>query len=148
MAITIINLQNKVNIRQKKIRSIAELVLSSQGGICGEVTITLSTDRRIRTLNRKFLGKDRPTDVLAFSFIEGTPLPRRMRGARVRLLGDVVVSADTAIRNAKRYNTNSERELCLYVIHGILHLLGFDDVGARKRAIMRRKEQYYLKKIL
>ncbi len=149
MAIIIINLQNKVNIRQNKIRSIVGLVLSSEDRIYGEVTITISTDQRIRTLNRKFLGKDYSTDVLAFSFIEGKSLKVKAANSalsRMRLLGDVVVSAGTAIRNAKKYNTTAEYEIYLYVIHGILHLLGFDDANALKKAIMRKKEQYYLKK--
>jgi probable rRNA maturation factor len=79
-----------------------------------ELSIAVTTDRRIHTLNRKFRSVDHPTDVLSF------------HGDGVTLLGDVVISLDTARREAKARRIPLNDELRRYLAHGILHLLGHD----------------------
>jgi len=86
-----------------------------------EVSITLTDDEGIRRLNRTYLGKDAPTDVLAF------PMDEEAEGESVRLLGDVVVSVETAARQAEERGKALEDEIDLLVAHGLLHLLGYDD---------------------
>lgn len=144
MGITIVNLQNKRFISVKRIQDVAKFVLSSEGYPKALVSIAISTDNKIRKLNKLFLKRDRPTDVLAFSFVEG----KFSKVNPAHLLGDVVVSIDTAIRNARRYKTDVHKELYLYVIHGLLHLVGYDDRTRRKQTIIRKKEQEYLKQSL
>jgi probable rRNA maturation factor len=78
-------------------------------------------DAEIRTLNRDYLGKDRPTNVISFPMQEGAGA-----GIRPQLLGDVVISADTAARDAAEAGIPFERELCFLLLHGTLHLLGYD----------------------
>ena len=91
------------------------------------------TDPEIHTLNRQYRGKDRPTDVLSF------PLADALQPS---LLGDVVISVETAARQARRRGHSLREELRTLLIHGILHLLGYDHEISRSEAIrMRRKER-------
>jgi probable rRNA maturation factor len=91
--------------------------------------VLLVGDRAIRRLNRTYLGRDHPTDVLAF------PQARAFSMPGPSLLGDVVISVDTAARQAKAHGHSLDRELALLLIHGLLHLLGYDDStpAARRR---------------
>ncbi|MFQ5856510.1 MAG: rRNA maturation RNase YbeY [Anaerolineae bacterium] len=91
------------------------------------LTVVVTDDATIRALNREYLGIDVPTDVLAFSQIEGAALPDPGPGAGRRYLGDVVVSFERAVVQADEYNEPVERELSRLVVHGTLHLLGYED---------------------
>ena len=85
----------------------------------GALSLTLIGDEAIRALNRDYRGKDTPTDVLSFPMDgPGTPL------AGERLLGDVVISVDTARRQAADYDAPLQREIYRLLIHGLLHLHG------------------------
>ncbi|MGZ6028492.1 MAG: rRNA maturation RNase YbeY [Myxococcaceae bacterium] len=86
-----------------------------------ELSILLTGDAGIRALNRRWRRKDRPTDVL--SFPAGSPPPR---ATGPRHLGDVIVSLDTARRQARAHRRSLAEELDLYLAHGLLHLLGHD----------------------
>lgn len=102
-----------------------------------ELSISLVGDRAIRRLNRTWRQKDKPTDVLSFPAGElpkGTPGPRQ--------LGDVVISLDTAKRQAKEYSRTFDQEVARYLAHGVLHLLGHDHEtvrDARKMAALEEK---------
>ena len=85
-----------------------------------ELSVLLANDRRIRTLNKKYRGEDRATDVLSFSQNEEENKPNS------HLMGDVVISTVTAKRQAAEHGLTLEEEIVLLLIHGILHLLGFD----------------------
>lgn len=94
-----------------------------------EISILLVDDLQITEINRTYLHRNRPTDVISFSQIEGafSPLDNR-------LLGDVVISLETAQRQAEEENTTLQDEIAFLLIHGILHLLGYDHEGSGKRA--------------
>jgi probable rRNA maturation factor len=96
-----------------------------------EVGCLLVTDARIRALNRHYRGEDHPTDVLAFPQGQGSG-PAGYPG----LLGDVVISVETAARQAARAGHSLTREAALLLIHGILHLLGHDHATAAARRRM------------
>jgi probable rRNA maturation factor len=83
--------------------------------VSGEVALVLTGDRAVRALNARYRGKDKPTDVLSF------PGP----GGEVGL-GDIVISVDTAARNAKEYGRTLPQELDILALHGFLHVLGYD----------------------
>jgi len=112
-----------------------------QFGKSAEISIVLADDERIQELNREYRKADRPTDVLAFSQLEGeeTEVP----GKRLAL-GDVVISVDTAERQAAEQGHALENELDLLIIHGVLHLLGYDDQTEADAAEMRRHENRIL----
>ena len=140
MKIEVRNSQRLVPIHRGKVRRIAEKTLEYfRLGKEIRLNILFLNDVQMSRLHRRFLGKEGPTDVLAFSMQEGKPL----KGDSF-LLGDIAISAETALRHAKRFRSTVDRELILYVIHGILHLLGYDDHGGRSRLLMRRKEKELL----
>lgn len=111
------------------------------------MTLVFVTSRKIRACNKKFLNRDYATDVLAF---EGEQEGRGERkGVCVsvhgrRIAGDIMISTDAVLVNARRFGTRPEEELVLYVIHGILHLLGCDDHRPRDTKRMRAKEKELL----
>jgi probable rRNA maturation factor len=83
-------------------------------------------DREIRELNTMYLGRYCPTDVISFDISR----------EKKELIADIAVSTDTAARNAKEYHTSPGFEIYLYVIHGLLHILGYDDVTPKRRKKM------------
>lgn len=99
-----------------------------------EVSIALVDDASIHSLNKQYRGKDAPTDVLSFSMEQDIAVP----GAP-RLLGDVVISMDTAQRQAEAAQRSIDEELCHLAIHGVLHLLGYDDADSEGFTEMVRK---------
>ncbi len=101
------------------------------------VGVALVSDRAIRGLNRKFLRRDRPTDVLAFP--SGTHGPRAP-GPRPRYLGDVVISVDRARVQAREAGHPVRSEVALLAVHGVLHLLGYDDHRPTDAAAMARRQ--------
>ncbi|MBI3314303.1 MAG: rRNA maturation RNase YbeY [Candidatus Omnitrophica bacterium] len=108
------------------------------------VSILLTHDAGIRKLNRKYLKHDRATDVIAF----GNPKGARPLGARLPgpfCLGDIAISLETAKRMAKELGTSFDYEVHLYLCHGILHLMGYDDHKPKDRARMWRKQDKILR---
>ena len=105
------------------------------------LSLALVEDGEIARFNARYLGRDQPTDVLAFGMQEG----RTLKGDTT-LLGDVMISLETAGRNAKRFHVSLEKELALYLIHGLLHLLGIRDKTPPQRRRMRRKERELLRR--
>jgi probable rRNA maturation factor len=101
-----------------------------------ELSLVLCDDRTMRKLNRQHRGFDRPTDVLAFAMREGM----QVAGPHAQdLLGDIVISWQTARRQAKQHGCSAASELCLLLAHGLLHLLGFDHITRmQERRMMAR----------
>ena len=137
MKIKIRNLQKKVRIRSiKELEKVAIQVLKSEGIKGAEVSILLVDNKTIRRFNRKYRGIDRATDVLAFSQQEG-----RFSGLNPDLLGDIIISVDKARTQSRNYKQSFKKELCLYLIHGCLHLLGYEDRTERDRKRMQKKQE-------
>lgn len=110
---------------------------SEAAGLAGEVTVLLTNDKQVRQLNRTFRQKDKPTDVLSF------PAPSSLNG-HAQIAGDLAVSVETAARQAADAGHPLAQELQVLVLHGVLHLGGYDhesDQGqmARKEATLRRR---------
>lgn len=103
-----------------------------------EVSILLTDDAYIHELNKQYRGVDKPTDVLSFALDEGQAMPDP---GEERLLGDVVISLQAALRQGKEYGHGLERELAYLVAHGVLHLLGYDHINEDDKAVMREKEE-------
>lgn len=133
------DLQTLVEINPKKVKTLAAAVLRHEKIHVPspiELSILFVNDRRIRTLNRKYLGHDWETDVLAF------PVDENFSGGPVWILGEVVVSTERAIAQAKAYEENPEREIALYIVHGILHLLKYrDDTSLHYQKMWRRQDE-------
>jgi len=140
MKVDIRDLQARVKIDTKKIVQRAEFVLSKMGEDKGELSLLFVADSYIRQLNSKYRDVDSKTDVLAFSMREGYGLPKESP-----ILGDVVISTETAKREAKKRGVSIQSEIELYLIHGILHLLGYKDERASDRKKMKAKEKELLR---
>lgn len=91
----------------------------------------------MQQLNASFRGKNKPTDVLSFCQLEGEAMP--FAGEEI-LLGDVIISIETAARQARDLNHSMERELGFLLVHGALHLCGYDHDTAARRRIMWQKQ--------
>jgi len=109
-----------------------------------EISIVLASDDYIRGLNRKYRGVDSPTDVLAFSQLEGEPI---RADAGPLALGDVVISVETAKRQAAERGHAMADELDLLAVHGVLHLFGYDDETEAGGAEMRERESTILGRV-
>jgi probable rRNA maturation factor len=117
----------------RRLRARARRFLAALGREDAELSILLVGDRRIRSLNREWRGKDAATDVLSFPLSDPPGIGP--------LLGDVVVSLDTAVRRAREDGRPVAAELDRYLAHGILHLLGFDhERPADARRMAEREE--------
>lgn len=113
----------------------AAVLLAALGHSGSDLSIAFVDDERMRELNRDWRGKDRPTDVLSFSQVEGEEMP-----GEALLLGDVVVSVDTLERQAAEGGWTVDEELVRLLLHGLLHLLGHDHEDEDEAAEMRAEE--------
>lgn len=128
-------------VRQASLVRVVERVLAAVGEAQSELSVELVGDPRIRQLNREYREQDRPTDVLAFPMRESdNPYPT--------LLGDVVIAVPTALRQANEAGRSLDAEVVTLLVHGVLHLCGYDHERSKKEAaLMRRREQTILKTI-
>ena len=130
--------QDVVPIDRQRFREVARAVLDGEGVRDYEISLAFVDDPTIHRLNKQFLDHDEPTDVLTFPYTEP--------GAR-KLEGEVVIGYEVAKEYAADRGHDVNLELQLYVIHGCLHLCGFDDTNERVSREMRAKEREYLKRL-
>lgn len=103
-----------------------------------EINVTICDDEEIREINKEHRGIDRPTDVLSFPFLDfDTP-------EVMTLLGDIIISRDTAYRQAEEYGHSPKREFCFLAAHSALHLLGYDHETEPEREEMESKQREIL----
>lgn len=138
MKIHIENRQNRLKIKKLDLRKVARRILSASGCPDAELSVLIVDDDEIRIINRDYLGRDKTTNVISFAMQEGEGA-----GIQPGLLGDVVISADTAARDAAEAGLPFASELYFLLLHGILHLLGYDhERGSESDArVMEAKEQ-------
>lgn len=139
------NLNRKKRIDLLKTDRVAKAVLKALEKDNVELNIVFLSNQKIRALNRAYLGRDKATDVIAFPAGKGPG--SRVTGHGPRFLGDIAISSDKAAENSGAYGLTLMEEAALYVIHGILHLLGYDDTTKKARDAMRRKEDGLLQKV-
>lgn len=143
MATEVVNRQRLARIDAQRIGRLGDATLAAVGKTGSSLTIAFVRDRIIRDLNRRFRESDRTTDVL--SFPRGTADDERFPGADDEdYLGDIVVSTDTALRQAGETGISFEREVDELVMHGVLHLCGFDhenDQGEMNRIELKLRRK-------
>lgn len=137
--ILLARLESWIKPQWAPLRKVLLSVLKDHGA-SGTLSLALVDDALIRKVHREFLKEDRATDVLSFLLEAGDP------EGHEKVFGEVVVSAETALREAKKRGLPPEEELALYAIHGTLHLVGYDDQDPGSRRRMRRAEKRYLEK--
>lgn len=142
MKIEIENRQTKQKIRKILLRKVALKILSVSACPDAQLSILIVDDAQIQEVNRDYLGKDCPTNVISFAMQEGEG-----SGVQPDLLGDVVISAETAARDAGEAQTTFESELYFLLLHGILHLLGYDHergTQAEAKRMEAREQEVFL----
>ena len=137
MAVELRNLQRQVRIAPRRILKTARTALSALGRPGAGVHLTFVDDALIRGLNARYRRRDRRTDVLAF--------PLEVPGPS-RLWGEIVISAETARRQARRLRVPVSLELDLLVVHGLLHLAGYDDGEPHEARLMHERERQILER--
>jgi rRNA maturation RNase YbeY len=134
------NSQKLIRINQKWIKALGSAILSGSGCQKVELSILLLDDAGIKKLNRTYLKKNRPTDVMSFPQHDHMSRP-----GGTQLLGDVAISLETARRRAPQSNRRFRGECAVLLIHGILHLLGYDhEVSPRAARQMAARENELL----
>ena len=147
MKVYIKNRQRRIKVNQKRIISHLRKALSLLGLHNAEVSILLVNDRRMKELNLRYRGLDNTTDVLSFPQIDNPPLPPFIKGGRGGImnsecltadivLGDIVINLHKAKRQAVERDLTFNEELSWLLIHGLLHLIGYDH---EKRRCFRNK---------
>ena len=111
-----------------------------------EVSVSLVSDEVIHVLNKDYRGIDRPTDVLSFALDEAEE-PAEVGGPDVHMLGDIIISAETAVRQGNEYGHGLNRELVYLGVHSLLHLLGYDHMTEEDKEKMREEEEKSLQMI-
>jgi probable rRNA maturation factor len=144
MKLQIENSQNKIKIDKRKIRSTVLKVLKILDCADKEISLSFVDDENIKQLNKQYMGKDKATNVLSFSLQEG-----EYGDINPQILGDIIVSVETAQRDALYGKLNIAREIDFLLIHGILHLLGYNHENTTKKESnkMQQKEKELFNKI-
>jgi len=132
--VEIANLQKHYKIKDNKIKQVVKEVLGKKSS-SAKLSIAFVDNNEIKKLNKKYFDSDDVTDVIAF------PLDNHKNA----LNGEIVISVETAVDTAVKENVDVEGEIVLYVVHGLLHLLGYSDVNREDAIIMHEKESKILK---
>ena len=147
MQIEISNQQEKMTVTQaiedRIIEVLEETARVHEVDDLAEVSLMFTDDETIHEMNREYRGIDRPTDVLSFALEEGEE-EEIYGGPEENLLGDIIISVETAIRQAEEYGHSVEREMAFLALHGMLHLLGYDHMEEEERQEMRAQEEAIL----
>ena len=138
MNLHIQNNQRKIKIDRRKIRGTIFKILKILDCADKEISLSFVDDEKIKQLNKQYLGRDKATNVLSFSLQEG-----ECGNINPQILGDVVISVETAQKDAVKGKLNIEQEIDFLLIHGILHLLGYNHENTTKKETnkMRQKEK-------
>jgi probable rRNA maturation factor len=135
LSVSIQNRQRRIRVSRPRLSALARRTLRALGRADRQVHVGVVDDREIRRLNARYLHHRRPTDVLAFNLDAPGP---------ARLLGEVIISAETARRQARRLRIPVALELDLLLVHGLLHLVGYDDRDPLEARLMHERERELL----
>ncbi len=120
-------------ISKRKLKSWVQFAIKREGFECGELNYIFCSDNYLLQINREYLSHDYFTDIITFNYVENKLIS-----------GDIFISIDRIKENASEYKVSFENELQRVIIHGVLHLLGFDDQDDASQEVMTRKENEYL----
>jgi probable rRNA maturation factor len=120
----------------RKVKKLYEEVIKNELKILGDLNVIITNDSILKEINIRFLKHDYNTDVIAFNYNKGEVIN-----------GEIYISIETVIRNADYYNVSLKEEVSRVIIHGILHLLGYDDKNDKDRERMRYFENFWLDRL-
>lgn len=142
--------QKAIKVNHAKLTEVVQMVLALEHCAGAAISVAIVDNETIHELNRRYLQHDYETDVLSFlleSEVDPAVLPiskNAPRGTGKRLDGEIIVSAEMAKQMSAKYGWQPIDELTLYVVHGLLHLCGYDDLSAREQKLMRQREREVL----
>ena len=140
MKITFKDHQKKVRLNSLQILTVTKAILHHENVHHATLSIVFVSYQKIRAFNKRYLKRNHVTDVLAFDLNDHVLSKRTPK----TLTGDIIISTDAALKNVNAFQTTLSYELVLYIAHGILHLLGYDDHKPADVKRMRRKEKEIL----
>ena len=135
--IRIILSDKRFNIDERRLKSMIRTLVEDESAGAGSVNVVYCNNRLMRELNKDFLGRNKTTDVLAFNLDDD---------GNDGLLGEVYVNLQQARKQAEDYKIKYSEEVERLTVHGILHLLGYDDSGSENRSEMWSRQEGFLKK--
>lgn len=145
--IEIVDAQSRIDVDLDRLRKVAVDVLRHEGVTSASISVALIDGATMQALNRRHLDHDYDTDVLSF-LLEctepDTVAPALPRGAGKILDGEILISGDVTARAAAEAGWCAESEVTLYLVHGLLHLVGYDDQIESDRSTMRDRERVHL----
>ncbi|MDQ3018985.1 MAG: rRNA maturation RNase YbeY [Bacteroidota bacterium] len=124
-------------IFKDSIKKIAAKITSEEEKDIETLSVIFCSDKFIKEYNKKYLGHDYETDIITFHDIDEKGLTE----------GELLISVETVEENSKRFKTDFEKELLRVIIHGLMHLCGYNDRTGSEKKIIKKKENYYLKDI-
>lgn len=138
MKIQIDNRHKRIKIDKRNIRAAMRKLLKILDCENKEISLTFVDDATIQQINKQYLSKDKPTNVISFSLQEG-----EFGGVNPDVLGDIVISADTAASDADQGQLSFDEEILFLMIHGLLHLLGYnhENTSPSNSQKMKKKEE-------
>lgn len=122
--------------RTKDIKSILESIVSEEGKIYGDVSFVITSDENVLAINKEFLNHNYYTDVITFDYCEADVVN-----------GEIYISIDTVRNNSKIFKVKLLDELFRVMIHGVLHLCGYDDKTDQQKIVMRQNEEKWLNRL-
>jgi probable rRNA maturation factor len=138
LKITISCPQELLAINRPQMRQVATAVLQGEGENNAQISLAFVDNETIHRLNKRYLNHDEPTDVLSFPLSEA---------GESKLAGELVIGVEVALVQAAERGHDVQAELALYVIHGLLHLCGYDDHEPNDAEKMRERERHYLREL-
>jgi probable rRNA maturation factor len=146
-SIAVVSRQRAMRVDRRRLIRLAQSVLRQEQVASAEISVAILDDREIHAVNRQFLNHDYPTDVISFvldcrvdKVASGKSPKNDRRGTAKVIDGEIVISAQTAVRNSASYGSDPQNELALYLVHGLLHICGYDDQTSIEKRLMRRRE--------
>jgi len=136
--IEVANMQRQLKVNPSHIKRVVKSVLKSENMENAEVSVALVDNERMAEINARYRNTNSPTDVLAF------PLEKNLDG-KGTLLADIIASCEMANERARELNISPQAELMFYIVHGLLHILGYDDATAKGRRAMNKLQRRLLR---
>ena len=144
------NRVRKHSVDEEQLRKDIEILLDALNYANYDISILLTTNAGIRKYNREYRHKDKPTDIISFPYHTTLQAGQRIKvkAPEDKNLGDIVISVDYVLQEAKKLGVTFEQRLKRLLVHGVCHLLGYDHVLDQDYKIMLKKEMALLKKII
>jgi rRNA maturation RNase YbeY len=121
----------------RKFKTLVSELVKSKKKVIGEISFIITSDAYLRTVNKEFLNHDYFTDVISFNYSDND-----------NISGEIYISEDTVRQNSAEYNVNFDNEMLRVMLHGILHLVGYDDKTEAEKQKMRQHEDKWMRMFL